>query len=84
MDPIATEPVLCTRLQVWMVPNPNPRLQVWMDHVLSTVGGGKVLVAKTAANSPKGGHIVVACIPANPEKGKARHHCSTYVQSVCM
>ena len=55
-----------------------------MDHVLSTVGGGKVLVAKTAANSPKGGHIVVACIPANPEKGKARHHCSTYVQSVCM
>jgi hypothetical protein len=45
-------------------------VQVWMDHVLKTVGGGKVLTAKKAANSPKGGHIVVACIPADPEKGK--------------
>ena len=30
----------------------------------------QVLTAKTAATSPKGGHIVVACIPADPEKGK--------------
>ena len=28
-------------------------LQVWMDHVLKTVGGGKVLTAKKAATSPK-------------------------------
>ena len=28
-------------------------VQVWMDHVLKTVGGGKVLTAKKAANSPK-------------------------------
>jgi len=42
----------------------------WMDHVLTTVGGGKVLTAKTAATSPKGGHIVVASIPADAEKGK--------------
>ena len=27
-------------------------VQVWMDHVLSTVGGGKVLTKKTKANSP--------------------------------
>ena len=45
-------------------------VQVWMDHVLKTVGGGKVLTAKKAATSPKGGHIVVACIPADPDKGK--------------
>jgi len=43
---------------------------VWMDHVLTTVGGGKVLTAKKAANSPMGGHIVVASIPADPDKGK--------------
>merc|ERR1719409_867218 len=29
-------------------------VQVWMDHVLKTVGGGKVLTAKKAATSPKG------------------------------
>jgi outer membrane biosynthesis protein TonB len=102
-------------------------VQVWMDHVLKTVGGGKVLTAqmpdpnpnpnpnpspnpnpdpdpnpdpnpnpnpnpnpspnpnpntnptptpnqvltaKKAATSPKGGHIVVACIPADPDKGQ--------------
>ena len=45
-------------------------VQVWMDHVLKTVGGGKVLTAKKAANSPMGGHIVVASIPADPDKGK--------------
>merc|ERR1712166_820488 len=45
-------------------------VQEWMDHVLTTVGGGKVLTAKTAATSPKGGHIVVASIPADAEKGK--------------
>ena len=42
----------------------------WMDHVLTTVGGGKVLIAKKEANSPKGGHVVVASIPADAEKGK--------------
>ena len=45
-------------------------VQVWMDHVLSTVGGGKVLTKKTKANSPKGGYVVVACIPADADKGK--------------
>ena len=28
-------------------------VQVWMDHVLTTVGGGKVLTPKTAATSQK-------------------------------
>ena len=41
-----------------------------MDHVLKTVGGGKVLTAKKAATSPKGGHIVVAAIPGDKDKGK--------------
>merc|ERR1711924_522687 len=45
-------------------------VQVWMDHVLKTVGGGKVITAKKAANSPKGGHVVVAAIPGDADKGK--------------
>ena len=34
------------------------------------MGGGKVLLPKTKANSPKGGHTIVACIPADADKGK--------------
>ena len=34
------------------------------------MGGGKVLQPKTADNSPKGGHTIVACIPADADKGK--------------
>ena len=45
-------------------------VQVWMDHVLTTVGGGKVITPKKAATSPKGGHIVVAAIPGDADKGK--------------
>ena len=43
-------------------------VQVWMDHVLTTVGGGNVITPKTAATSPKGGHIVVAAIPGDADK----------------
>merc|ERR1719197_886678 len=45
-------------------------VQAWMDHVLTTVGGGEVVKPVGPANSTKGGKVLVAAIKADPDKGK--------------
>ena len=45
-------------------------VQAWMDHVLTTVGGGVVVKPVGPANSTKGGKVLVAAIKADPDKGK--------------
>ena len=49
---------------------PKVECKAWMEHVLETVGGGEVVKGVTAANSPKGGKVMVAVIPADKDKGK--------------
>jgi len=45
-------------------------VQAWMDHVMSTVGGGSIVKKAEKAKSPMGGKIVVAKIPKDADKGK--------------
>jgi len=49
---------------------PKVECEVWMAHVLETVGGGEVVKGVADANSPKGGKVIVATIAADPDKGK--------------
>ena len=44
-------------------------VKAWMDHVLTTVGGGTV-IKEADATSPMGGKVVIATIPKDSEKGK--------------